>query len=93
MLNRSVNLLAKGDMAVLTTMLRESGYRHYQYGVVVEHFPVVGTALITTLRTGLGADFTKEAEESWTALYDVVQKTMIEGIQAAEADAKAGVLA
>ena len=47
------------------------------YGVVPEHYAVVGEALIATLSDALGDAFDAETKEAWVAVYGIVQKTMI----------------
>ena len=42
-------------------------------------FQPVGAALLSTLKKGLGENFTSEAREAWTAVYGVVADTMKEG--------------
>ena len=44
---------------------------------------VVGQALIATLEAGLGAEFTPEVKEAWTTLYQVISKSMKEGLNEA----------
>jgi len=51
--------------------------RHVRYGVGAEHYPLVGEALLATLRQGLGEDFTAEDEEAWTRVYGVLSGIMI----------------
>lgn len=43
------------------------GARHAAYGVRDEHYDVVGAALLWTLAKGLGAAFTDEVRDAWTA--------------------------
>lgn len=40
------------------------------------HYDTVGVALLWTLEQGLGETFTREVEEAWTAVYDVLATTM-----------------
>lgn len=51
--------------------------RHVSYGVKNEHYATVGTALIDTLRKGLGAQFDDEVCEAWLAAYTMLSKLMI----------------
>ena len=51
--------------------------RHVSYGVKAEHYKPVGEALIWTLATGLGADFTPDVKESWLAAYGALSGVMI----------------
>ncbi len=53
------------------------GQRHVGYGATPAHYAVVGEALIATLETGLGAGFTPEVKDAWTAAYGVIQGAML----------------
>lgn len=63
----------------LLPAVRALGKRHVGYGVTSEHYESVGAALLWTLETGLGAAFTPEVKEAWTAVYGVLAATMQEG--------------
>ena len=52
------------------------GARHAGYGVRDEHYDVVGAALLWTLAQGLGAAFTDEVRDAWTAAYTLLANTM-----------------
>jgi hemoglobin-like flavoprotein len=51
--------------------------RHVAYGAKAEHYPVVGGALLWTLEKGLGADWTPQVAEAWTAAYTTLSNYMI----------------
>jgi hemoglobin-like flavoprotein len=51
--------------------------RHVAYGAKPEHYPVVGEVLLWTLQQGLGADWTPELAEAWTAAYTLLSTFMI----------------
>ena len=53
------------------------GQRHAGYGVKPEHYEMVGSALLWTLKQGLGSDWTPEVEESWKSCYAFLSNTMI----------------
>lgn len=57
-------------------VLAALGSRHAGYGVEDRHYETVGEALLWTLEQGLGADFTLEVREAWTAVYILVANTM-----------------
>jgi hemoglobin-like flavoprotein len=59
--------------------VRQLGARHVGYGVQEYHYQTVGAALLWTLGQGLGAQFTPEVEDAWTAVYTVLAQTMQEG--------------
>ena len=52
------------------------GERHKGYGVTADHYAPVGAALLWTLEKGLGADFTPETKEAWTAAYTALAGVM-----------------
>ncbi|GAA2403188.1 FAD-binding oxidoreductase [Actinomadura vinacea] len=68
----------------LADRLGRLGRDHRRYGVLPEHYPAVGAALIATLRRFGGAAWTPEAEAAWTAAYRTAAEIMI---AAAERDA------
>jgi len=70
--------------------LKAMGARHVDYGVVDEHYAVVGAALLGMLAETLGKDFTPEVRTAWTALYGAVETLMKAG--AAEAISKPPVI-
>lgn len=59
--------------------VRQLGARHRGYGVRVEHYDTVGRALLQTLHGALGADFTPEVREAWTAAYVLLASLMQAG--------------
>jgi len=52
--------------------------RHIAYGAKPEHYPVVGAALLWTLKKGLGGAWTTETAEAWAAAYGALSSLMIE---------------
>jgi hemoglobin-like flavoprotein len=63
-------------LSELVPIVQDLGRRHAGYGVKDEHYDSVGQALLWTLDKGLGADFTPEVKEAWTAVYMVLADTM-----------------
>jgi hemoglobin-like flavoprotein len=51
--------------------------RHVSYGARREHYPVVGAALLYTLEKGLGAAWTPELANAWTAAYEALSTYMM----------------
>jgi len=49
----------------IVTTLRRLGERHKDYGVVKEHYNVVGRAIIATLDQVFGEAFTPEVKDCW----------------------------
>jgi hemoglobin-like flavoprotein len=76
MLALAVSLL--DSPATLMPALQGLGRRHAGYGVQDQHYDTVGTALLKTLRQGLGVAYTPEVEEAWTEVYGVLAGTMKE---------------
>jgi hemoglobin-like flavoprotein len=63
--------------------VQDLGRRHVAYGVDDHHYDTVGAALLWTLEKGLGAAFTPDVKEAWTAAYVTLAGAMKEA--AAEA--------
>lgn len=76
MLNTMVSRLDR--MNELTDELEAMAARHLHYGVRPAHYKIVGKALLWTLEQGLGADFTHEVKQAWTACYDTIACIMID---------------
>jgi len=71
--------VAAGALARLDSVVpavQALGRRHAGYGVQDRHYRVVEEALVWTLAQGLGARFTREAEEAWRAAYGLLAATM-----------------
>ena len=73
-----VNNLAKPD--VLTNALKGLGNRHVKYGVLPEHYPMVGSALLKAMSITLKHEWTAEIEDAWTKAYTSITAIMLEGI-------------
>ena len=69
-------VLGLGNLEKLAPVVRDLGARHAGYGVRTEHYATVGAALIWTLEQGLGAQFTDEVREAWTAAYGLLSDVM-----------------
>ena len=52
------------------------GARHAGYGVRDEDYDTVGSALIWTLKKGLGDEFTPETESAWVEVYTALAGVM-----------------
>ena len=74
MIGVAVNGLDRLDQIV--PAVQQLGIRHAGYGVKEEHYSAVAAALLWTLEEGLGADFTPEVKDAWTAAYTVLATTM-----------------
>ena len=60
-------------------VVRSLGTRHVSYGVRDKDYDTVGQALLWTLRKGLGAGFTPDAEAAWTNVYATLASAMQSG--------------
>ena len=67
----------------LVPALEDLGRRHRGYGVTPQHYSTVGAALLDTLGRALGASFTPEVRDAWTAVYKVLSSTMISAAEVA----------
>jgi hemoglobin-like flavoprotein len=77
MIGTAVGMLDRS--ATLVPALRMLGARHAGYGVEVQHYDSVGSALLQTLEQGLGEAFTPEVRAAWARLYGVIARAMLEG--------------
>jgi len=60
-------------------VLETLGEQHLGYGVLPEHYAAAGSALLATLRVGLGDDFTPSVETAWRDVYDFMSQVMQNG--------------
>lgn len=75
MIGAAVRMLDRLDE--LVPIVEAMGRRHLAYGVEDAHYDTVGSALIETLQTGLGDDFTDDVRDAWLAAYTILASTMI----------------
>jgi hemoglobin-like flavoprotein len=80
-INMVVMSLERIDTLIPT--IHDLGHRHIAYGVEEAHYAQVGSALLWTLKTGLGDDWSDEAETAWTNAYQLLAGVMIEGAREA----------
>jgi hemoglobin-like flavoprotein len=73
-----------GSLDEVAPFLVRLGARHVRYGVTLEHFDVVGAALLWTLEQGLGELFTPPVREAWGAAWNVIAGAMSTGMGQAE---------
>ena len=64
------------DFEGMNDALDKLGGRHKGYGILPEHFDIVGQALILTLGDALGDKFTDELKAIWVKVYALLTKTM-----------------
>jgi hemoglobin-like flavoprotein len=60
------------------------GSRHAGHGVRPGDYATVGRALLDTLRTGLGDEFTPDVEAAWTEAYTLLAGVMLAATSAEE---------
>jgi len=80
--NKLMTMLASAvaglkNLDMLIPVLENLGKRHVEYKVEPSHYDTVGAALIDTLATGLGDDFTPEVKEAWISVYGTMSSVMI----------------
>jgi len=68
----------------LVPVLKDLGAKHAKYGVEAAHYPVVGGAFLKTLSVGLGDAYTPEVAAAYTAMWGIVEATMLSGVKEAE---------
>ena len=73
----TVNNLRNPD--ALSSALKGLGTRHVNYGVLPQHYPMVGSSLLKTFATNLGTNWTPEVQQAWTEAYGAVTQLMLEG--------------
>lgn len=64
------------DLNTLVPVLKQLAQRHNAYGVKKSHFTPVGNALLYTLKTGLGSEYTDEVRQAWIIVIHIVADTM-----------------
>ena len=72
-----VENLRKPD--TLDTALRGLGARHVKYGALPEHYPLVGSALLTTFEQYLKEQWTPEVKQAWVDAYGAISEIMLDG--------------
>ena len=79
-----VENLRKPD--VLDNALRGLGARHVKYGALPEHYPLVGSALLTTFEQYLGEKWTPNTKQAWVDAYGAISSIMLDGADYSEAE-------
>jgi len=83
MIGTAVNGL--DNLEAIVPAVQNLGKGHVAYGVKDSHYDTVGGALLYTLETGLGDDFTPDVKDAWTEVYTVLATTMKDAANEAEA--------
>src|SRR5690625_1124424 len=66
-----------GDQEDPSAYLKALGRDHRKFGVVTEHYDVIGAALFDALGTMLGDEWTPRRQKAWNEAYDVISRVMI----------------
>jgi hemoglobin-like flavoprotein len=73
----TIDNLRKPD--ILANALRGLGTRHVRYGVLPQHYQMVGSSLLKSLKLFVGKGWTSEVEKAWIEAYTAVTELMLEG--------------
>lgn len=65
----------------IVPVARELAIRHITYGAKERHYAAVGSALIETLRAGLGPAFDRDTEAAWLTAYTILSDTMLAAVR------------
>jgi len=57
-----------GDPKNIGKEMKELGRRHVGYRVKIDHYNVIGKAILKTVETFMGREFTSPIKHSWIAL-------------------------
>ena len=68
----------------LDQALRGLGVRHVKYGALPEHYPLVGSALLTTFEQYLQEQWTPEVKQAWVDAYGAITEIMLDGADYSE---------
>ena len=66
-----------GDLDAIVPVARDLAKRHVAYGVMPEHYGLVGSALLWTLEQGLADEFTPGLRAAWEEAYSALSAAMI----------------
>ena len=74
----AITLVVTGlhDLSKIVPAVQHLGRKHAGYGVKDEHYQTVATALLWTLKQGLGEAFTADVEAAWVEAYTILAVTM-----------------
>lgn len=70
--------------AVIGTV-QDMARRHVGYGVQDSHYATVGAALLDTLASAFGDDFTPETRDAWATAYGILSGAMIDAAKTVKA--------
>jgi hemoglobin-like flavoprotein len=64
---------------LLEKTLKGLGTRHVKYGVLPQHYPLVGNSLLKTLAELAGDAWTPDVKQAWVDAYTVITTVMLDG--------------
>jgi hemoglobin-like flavoprotein len=64
---------------LLAETLRGLGTKHIKYGVLPQHYPMVGNSLLKSLESFLEQAWTDEVKLAWIEAYTAIAQLMLEG--------------
>lgn len=70
------------DLDAVVPVLQQLGRDHRRFGVVRDHYPAVGEALLATLEH-FSSEWTPELARDWAAAYELVAQVMVAAADAA----------
>jgi hemoglobin-like flavoprotein len=73
----TIDSLRKPELLAAT--LRGLGTRHIKYGVLPQHYPMVGNSLLKSLESSLEHAWTDDVKQAWIWAYTAVTQLMLEG--------------
>lgn len=79
MFDKALQLLGP-DVDTLRVILNDLGKTHVRIGVKESFFPIMGDALMKTLRQLLGDNFDPQTEHAWREVYNAIASEMIRGM-------------
>jgi len=71
-----VAIAGLNDLSKIVPVLENLAVKHVSYGARPQDYTTVGNALIFTLKTGLGAEFTPQVKQAWVDLFRLVAQVM-----------------
>ncbi len=74
----TLGIAVKGldNLDELVPVLEQLARKHIDYSVSVDDYTPVGNALLYTLKTGLGDDFTPECRKAWVITFKAIADVM-----------------
>ena len=77
------------NLDTIAPTLRKLGACNVAYGAKPEHYPLVGATLIASMAAIAGQEWKPEYERAWSAAFEIVAVTMLEGAAQAQVEAAA----